>query len=111
MLLILLLLSFCDNHDAPYYTMLCQYVSSTHDPMSCTLHPVVTNLLQEIDDGMESRMTPIQEGEDDEDITKVDTHEPCLSPSHMSSSSWISRSVRIQQTTLDKIGHISLIRH
>ena len=52
----------CDNHDAPCYTMLCRYVSSTYDPMSCTLHPVVTNLLQEFDAGMESRTTPIQEG-------------------------------------------------
>ena len=49
----------CDNHDAPCYTMLCRYVSSTHDPMSCTLHPVVTNLSQELDDGMELRTTPI----------------------------------------------------
>ena len=76
MLLILLLLSFCDNHDAPCYTMLCRYVSSTHDLMSCTLHPVVTNLLQEIDDGMESRTTPIQEGEDEEDIAMLDTLMP-----------------------------------
>ena len=49
-----------DNHDAPCHTMLCRYVSSTHDPMSRTFYPVVTNLLQEIDDGMESRTTPIQ---------------------------------------------------
>ena len=74
----------CDNHDAPYYTMLCQYVSSTHDPMSCTLHPVVTNLLQEIDDEMESRTTPIQEREDDEDIATLDMHEPASSPSYKS---------------------------
>ena len=37
----------CDNHDAPCYTMLCQYVYSTNAPMSRTLHPVITNLLQE----------------------------------------------------------------
>jgi hypothetical protein len=60
---------------------------------------------------MESRMTPVQEGEDDEDITKVDTHEPWPSPSYMSSSSWTPRSVQIQQITLNGIGHISLIRH
>ena len=42
----------CDNHDAPCYTMLCRYVSFTNNPMSCTIHPAVTNLLQEIDDGM-----------------------------------------------------------
>ena len=66
----------CDNHDAPCYTMLCQYVSSTHDPTSCTLHPVVTNVLQEFDAGMESRTTPIQEGEDDEDIAMLDTLMP-----------------------------------
>jgi len=47
----------------------------------------------------------------DEDITKMDTHEPCLLPSYKSSSTWTSRSVRIQQITLDGISHISLIRH
>jgi hypothetical protein len=35
---------------------------------------------------MESRATPIQEEEDDEDITKVDMHEPCSSPSYKLSS-------------------------
>jgi hypothetical protein len=36
--------------------------------------PAVTNLLQEFaDDGMKSRMTPILEGEDDEDITKMES--------------------------------------
>ena len=63
----------CDNHDAPCYIMLCRYKSFPTAPMSCTMHPVVTNLLQEIDDGMESRTTPIQEGEDDEDIDMLDT--------------------------------------
>ena len=75
----------CDNHDAPCYTMLCRYVSSTHDPMSCTLHPIVTKLLQEIiDDGMELRMTPIQEGEDEDDIAMLDTIMPWSSPSYKS---------------------------
>ena len=58
----------CDNHDAPCYTMLCRYKSFPIAPMSCTMHPAVTNPLQEIDDGMESRTTPIQEGDDNEDI-------------------------------------------
>jgi hypothetical protein len=98
---------------APCRTMLCRHISFSHDdnPMSCNLCPSVTNILQEIDGGMESRTTPIQEGEDDEDITKVDTHEPWPSPSYKSSSTWTPRSVRIQQATLDRIGHISLIRH
>ena len=38
------------------------------------MHPTVTNLLQEIDNGMESRTTPIQEGDDDEDIAASDTY-------------------------------------
>ena len=75
----------CDNYDAPCYTMLCRYESSTHDPMSCTLHPVVTKLLQEIDNGMQSRTTPIQEGEDDENIVMLDTHVSWSSPSCNSS--------------------------
>jgi len=56
----------CDNPDAPCYTMLCQHI------MSCAL-PVVTNLLQEFVDGEESRMTPILEGGDDEDIAKMES--------------------------------------
>ena len=64
----------CDNHDAPCYTMLCRYESFPNAPISCTMHPAVTNLLQEIDNGMESRMTPIQEGEDDENITASDAY-------------------------------------
>ena len=36
---------FCDNHDAPSYTMLCRYVSFTNEPMSRTMQSVVTNLL------------------------------------------------------------------
>ena len=96
----------CDNHDAPCYTMLCRYVS----PMSCTLHPVVTNLLQEFDDGMESRTTPIQEGEDDEDIDMLDTFMPWPSPSYKSSPTRSSRSSRIQPTHLHSFGDISLIR-
>jgi hypothetical protein len=47
----------------------------------------------------------------DEDITKVDMHESYPSASYKSSSTWTRRSVRIQQTTLDEISHISLIRY
>ena len=100
----------CDNHDAPCYTMLCRYVSSTYDPMSCTLHPVVTNLLQELDDWMESRTTPIQEGEDDEDIAMLDTLISWPSPSYKSSPTRSSRSSRIQPTHLHGFSDISLIR-
>ena len=56
----------CDNPDAPCYTMLCQPI------MSCAF-PAVTNLLQEFVDGKESRTTPIIEGGDDEDITKMES--------------------------------------
>ena len=35
----------CDNHDAPCYTMLCRYETFPNAPMSCTMHPAVTNLL------------------------------------------------------------------
>ena len=64
----------CDNHDAPCYTMLCRYETFPNASMSCTMHPAVTNLLQEIDNGMESGMTPIQEEENDEDIAASDTY-------------------------------------
>ena len=67
--------------------------------MSCTLHPVVTNVLQEFDAGMESRTTPIQEGEDDEDIAMLDMHEPASSPSYKSTPTRSSRSSRIQPTS------------
>jgi hypothetical protein len=89
----------------PCHTMLCRHVSFSHDhnPMSSNLCPVVTNLLQEFDGGMESRTTPIKEGENDQDITKVDTHEPSPSSSYKSSSTCTLRLVGIQQTTLDEI--------
>jgi len=69
----------CDNHDAPCYTMFCQDVSIFNDTMSCA-HSAVTNLLQEIVVGMESRTTLIQDGEDDEDIIILDAHTPCPPP-------------------------------
>jgi hypothetical protein len=57
----------CDNPDTPCYTMFCQ-------PILSGALPAVTNLLQEfIDDGMKSRTTPILEGEDDEDIAKMES--------------------------------------
>jgi hypothetical protein len=56
----------CDNPDAPYYTMFFQ-------PIMSDALPAITNLLQEFaDDGMKSRMTPILEGGDDEDIAKME---------------------------------------
>ena len=78
--------------------------------MSCTLHPVVTNLLLEIDDGMESRTTPIQEGEDDEDIDMLDTFMPWPSQSYKLTPTRSSRSSRIQPTPLHSFGDISLIQ-
>jgi len=56
----------CDNPDAPCYTMFSQPI------MSCAL-PAITNLLQEFIDGEESRMTPILEGGDEEDIAKMES--------------------------------------
>jgi hypothetical protein len=35
----------CANNDAHCYTMLCQNVCFTHEPISCTLHLAVTKLL------------------------------------------------------------------
>jgi hypothetical protein len=57
--------------------MLYKHVSFSHDliPMSSKLHAAVTNRLQEFDGGMESRTTPIQEEEGDEDITMLGTPE------------------------------------
>jgi hypothetical protein len=87
----------CDNPDAPCYTMLCRDMCViSNDPMSCTLHPANPNLLQEFDDGMESRTTPIQEGEDAEDINMLDAHESASSPSYKLSPTWTASSVRIQ---------------
>ena len=88
----------CDSHDAPCYTMLCRYKSFPNAPMSCTMHLAVTNLLQEIDNRMESRTTPIQEGEDDEDITASDTY----TFKSQSSSTWTSFSSRILETVCTK---------
>jgi hypothetical protein len=95
----------CDNPDAPCYTMFCQSI------MSGAL-PAVTNLLQEYAaDGMKSRTTPIQEGEDDEDIATLDTPMLWSSPSCNSSTTQLSRHPRIQQTRHHCFGHNSLIRH
>jgi len=113
----------CDNPDAPYYTMLCQPI------MSCAL-PAVTNLLQEFVDGeelratpiiegeddediakMESRTTPIQEGEDDEDIVMLDMLTPSSFPSCNSSPIQLPRHSRIQQTHRQCFGHNFFIRH
>ena len=74
------------------------------------LYHVVTNLLQEFDAAMESRTTPIQEGEDDEDIAMLDMHEPASSPSYKLTPTRFSRSSRIQPTPLHGFGDISLIR-
>ena len=103
--------ALCENPDAPCYTMLCRDMCFiNNDPMPHILHPVATNLLQEFDAGMESRTTPIQEGEDDEDIDTLDMHEPASSPSYKSTPTRFSRSSRIQPTPLHGFGDISLIR-
>jgi hypothetical protein len=75
----------CENHDAPSYTMLSYDVRIIDATLSC-MHSAVTNLFQEVNDGTESRMTPIQEREDDEDITMLDTRTPRPSPRYKSSA-------------------------
>jgi hypothetical protein len=114
----------CDNPDAPCYTMFCQ-------PIPSGALPAVTNLLQEFaDDGMKSRMTPILEGEDDEDIAKIESRTTPIQegeddedivtldtptlwsfPSCNSSPTQLPRHPQIQQTRRHCFGHNSLIRH
>ena len=72
-----------ENYDdgAPCRTMLTMFSrhfspSHDHTTLSRKLCLVVPNILQEFDGGMESRTSPIQEGEDDEDITTLDMLEP-----------------------------------
>jgi len=103
--------------------MLCQPI------MSCAL-PAVTNLLQEFVDGeesrmipileggddqnivkMESRTTPIQEEEDDEDIATLDSLTPSSCPSCNSSPTQLPRHSRIQQTCCQCFDHNFFIRH
>ena len=60
---------------------------------------------------MESRTTPIREGEDDEDITTLDTPTPWSSPSCNSFPTQLPRRPRIQQTRRHCFGHNFLIRH
>jgi hypothetical protein len=90
--------------------MLSQDVRILDTTLSC-MHYVATNLLQEVDDGMESRTTPIQEREDDEDITTLDTHMPRPSPRYKSAQTQSPRSVRIRLTPLHSFVDISLIWH
>jgi len=113
----------CDNPDAAYYTMFCQPITS------CALS-VVTNLLQEFVDGeesrttlilgggvdedipkMESRMTPIQEEEDDEDITTLDTSTPSSFSSCNSCLTQLPCHSRIQQTRHHCFDHNFFIRY
>jgi len=103
--------------------MLCQPI------MSCAL-PAVTNLLQEFVDGEESRTTPIieggddeditkmeswttpiQEGEDDEDIAMLHTLTPSSFPSYNSSPTQLPCHPRIQQTQRLCFDHNFFIRH
>jgi len=100
---------------APCHTMLTMFsrhVSPPHDhtTLSRKLRLAVPNILQEFDGGMESRTTPNQEGEDDEEITMLDTLKPASSTSYKSPAIWTAHSVRIQLTALYSNGDISLIR-
>jgi hypothetical protein len=56
-------------------------------------------------------MTPIQEGQDDEDIAMLDTPTLWSSPSCNSSPTQLPRHPRIQQTRRHYFGHNFLIRH
>ena len=60
---------------------------------------------------MESRTTPIREGEDDEDIAMLDTPTPWSSLSCNSFPTQLPRRPRIQQTRRHCFGHNFLIRH
>ena len=60
---------------------------------------------------MESRMTPIQEGEDDEDIATLDTLTPSSLPSCNSSPTQLPRHSRIQQICRQCFDHNFFIRH
>jgi hypothetical protein len=60
---------------------------------------------------MESRTTPIQEGEDDEDMATLNTPTLWSSPSCNSSQPQLPRHHRIQQTRRHCFGHNFLIRH
>jgi ribonuclease HI len=60
---------------------------------------------------MESRTTPIQEGEDDEDIATLVTPTLWSSPSCNLSPTQLPRHPRIQQTRRHSFGHNFLIRH
>jgi hypothetical protein len=93
-------------------TILFKYVSFLHDPtpMFRKMRAAVTNLLQEFDGGMESRTTPIQEGEDDEDITMLNTPKIWSSTSYKSSPTWSLCPVRTQPTILNGDIDISFIR-
>ena len=57
-------------------TMFSRHVWPPHDhtTLSSKLRRAVPNILQEFDGGMESRTTPIQGGEDDEDIIASNTY-------------------------------------
>jgi hypothetical protein len=78
-----------------YHALQTYFVSHDSTSISSKLRAVVTNLLQEFDGGMESKTTPIQEREDDEDITMLDTPEIWSSMSYKSSPTWSSNCVHI----------------
>jgi hypothetical protein len=84
----------CENHDAPCYTMLSQDVCVFDATIAC-MHSAVPNLLQDVDDGVESRTTQIEEGEDDEDIATLDALTLHPFPGYKSSQSQLPCLVRI----------------
>jgi len=60
---------------------------------------------------MKSRKTPIQEGEDDKDISTLDTLTPSSFPSCNSSPTQLPHHSRIQQTCRQCFVHNFFIRH
>ena len=60
---------------------------------------------------MESRTTPIQEWEDDEDFAMLDTLTPSSFPSCNSSPTQLPRHSRIQQTRRQCFDHNFFIQH
>ena len=69
----------CDNHDSPCYNMLCRYASFPNAPMSCTMHPVVTNLLQEIVMGWSRGRLQFKKGR----MMRTSPHWTCTNWSHL----------------------------
>ena len=82
----------CDNHDAPCYTMLCRYVSSTHDPMSCTLHPIVTNFSRKLMMGWSRGRLQFKKGR----MMRTSPHWTCTNRPHLQVTSRLQLGLHVR---------------